>query len=96
MNAQEPKVTAVARKGIDLHNLARHDGPLANPCGAIGPSIAREVLDGNGKAEISMLDLKIAIDTQDGVKSILDNFELYDPKSQTPLIWFLISAHLKS
>lgn len=96
MSTKDFKVTAVARPGVDLHNLAKSDGPLANPCGAVGPSIARAVLAGDGQADISMLNLKIATDTQSGVEAILDNFELYDPKTNTPLFWSLVAARLKS
>jgi hypothetical protein len=96
MKAKEDKVTVVARQGIDLHILVQHDGPLAGPCGSIGPSIARVVLEGKGRAEVSMAKLKIAMDTQAGVEGILDNFELYDSRTQTPLIWSLITAYLKS
>ncbi|CAD7720403.1 hypothetical protein LMG31886_01350 [Xanthomonas hydrangeae] len=42
-----------------------------------------------------MLNLKIAIDTQSGVEAILDNFELYDPKTQKPLFWYLVAAYLE-
>ena len=95
MNKKEANVIAKARKGIDLESLARHNGPLAVPCGTVGPSIARAVLAGNGQAEISMSSLRIAIDTQEGVESILDNFELYEPKNKRPLLWTLVTAYLK-
>ncbi|MDL5364161.1 hypothetical protein QSH18_00915 [Xanthomonas sp. NCPPB 2654] len=95
MITKDFKVTALARLGVDLHNLAKSDGPLAKPCGTVGPSIARKVLAGDGQAEISILDLKIATDTQSGVEAILDNFELYDPKTKTPLFGSLIAARLK-
>ena len=94
MNTKEPEVTVIARTGVDLIDLARYDGPLAVPCGTVGPSIARAVLEGNGKAKVSMLNLKIAIDTQYGVESILDNFELYDSKNGKPLLWSLVAARL--
>lgn len=95
MSMKEAKVTIRARPGVDLHNLAKFDGPLGAPCGTVGPSIAREVLAGEGQAEFSMLNLKIAIDTQGGVEAVLDNFELYDPKTKAPLFWSLVTAYLK-
>ncbi|MCQ8130424.1 hypothetical protein [Methylomonas rivi] len=94
MNTKEFEVIVIARKGIDLVNLARHDGPLAIPCGTVGPSVAKAVLEGKGKAKVSMLNLKIAIDTQYGVESILDNFELYDSTTRKPLLWSLVAARL--
>ena len=96
MATKEIKVIVVARQGADLANLSRHDGPLARPCETIGPSIAKAVLSGQGKAEISLLNLKIAMDTQSGVEAIMDNFELYDPKSKAPLLQFLIAKYLKN
>ncbi|MCC8468620.1 hypothetical protein [Xanthomonas phaseoli] len=95
MREKEARVTVVARPGVDLHDLAKAYGPLGIPCGTVGPSIARDVLAGDGQAEISMLNLKIAIDTQSGVEAILDNFELYDPKTQKPLFWYLVAAYLE-
>lgn len=95
MNTKNITVTIVARRGTDLHNLAKHDGPLLVPCGTVGVYIARAVLAGGGKAEIEMSYLKIATDTQDGVEGIFDNFELYDTKTKYPLFWTLVSARLK-
>jgi hypothetical protein len=95
MTEKELKVIVVARQGADLADLSRHDGPLAAPCGTIGPSVAKAVLSGQGKAEISLLNLKIAMDTQSGVEAIMDNFELYDRKTRAPLLHLLIAQHLK-
>lgn len=96
MNTKEVKVAVVVREGVDLNNLARHDGPLAHPCGTLGPYIAKAVLHGNGKAEISLLNIQAAIDTQEGVESILDNFQLYDTATKHPLVWSLVAAYLKN
>ena len=95
MDTKEITVTAVARPGADLRNLAEHDGPLLVPCGTVGSSIARAVLSGGGQAEISLLNLKIATQTQDGVEGIFDNFQLYDTETRAPLFWSLVSARLK-
>ena len=54
MKIKEPEVTVIARMGTDLNDLARHGGPLAVPCGTVGPSIARAVQEGHGKANVSM------------------------------------------
>ncbi len=89
------EVIILARPGIDLTDLSRNDGPLKVPCGNIGPSIAKAVLAGNGQAKVSLLDIKLAIDTQYGVESIMDNFELYDSKTKKPLLDFLVAAYLK-
>lgn len=94
MSINGPEVTVIARIGVNLSDLARCDGPLAVPCGTIGPSIAREVLKGKGQARVPMLRLKMAIDTQCGVESILDNFELYDHNNGQPLLLSLVTAYL--
>lgn len=96
MAAKELRVIVVARQGADLSRLSRSDGPLAVPCGVIGASIAKAVMSGEGKAEIPLLDLKIAMDTQSGVEAIMDNFELYDSKTKAPLLHLLITQYLKS
>jgi hypothetical protein len=96
MKIEEPVVIVIARPDVNLSNLAEYEGPLAVPCGIVGPSIAREVLEGEGRAQISISKLKIAIDTQDGVESILDNFELRDPKSGKPFLWSLVTEYLKN
>lgn len=96
MNAKGSEVIVVARFKSDLANLAKKTGLLADPCGTAGPSIARKVLEGNGKATVSMNLLKLATETQLGVEVILDNFELYDAKTKAPLLSWLISNYLKS
>lgn len=89
-------VIVVARDKENLLILSEPSGPLAVPCGTAGPSIAKQVLEGNGKANIPMEILKLAIDTQYGLESIHANFELYDPKTQKPLLWSLINQRLNA
>ncbi|MDD2468466.1 MAG: hypothetical protein PHI97_31175 [Desulfobulbus sp.] len=94
MNIKEETVIIVARTGVDLDKLSASTGPMSAPCGPIGPSIARAVKEGGGKANFSLLNLKIAMDSQSGVEMIFDNFELIDSKSLTPLVFSLIAEHL--
>ncbi len=91
----EPTVLVIARNKENLPRLAESDGPLMVPCGSAGAVIAGEVLKGNGQAKIKMGILKMAIDNQQGTEIILDNFELYDENSGHPLLWSLLSQHLK-
>ena len=95
MKSKELEVLVVARRSNDLNELAGSNSPLESPCGASGPSIARKVLEGGGRANISIEDLKSAFDNQLGVQSIFDNFELYDSKTKRPLIFSLIVELLK-
>ncbi len=95
MKANALKVTVKARQGTDLKKLSRFDGPLSNPCGLIGPNIANSVLSGNGKSEVLLNDLRLAMDTQSGVEAIMDNFALYDSKTGKSLLLFLIAKYVE-
>lgn len=95
MSNEGLEVIVIAKLESDLPNLAESTGPLAVPCGTSGPSIAKKVLEGNGQTTISIKILQSAFETQSGVDGILDNFELYDAKTKRPLIFSLISNHLK-
>lgn len=95
MSLKEATVTISPRLGVDLDNLTDSDGPLSVPCGSAGTSIARKVKEGNGKANIQLSLLKIAMDNQDGVEAILDNFELTDSKTLKPMLFILIDSYLK-
>lgn len=77
-------VQVEARRNADLQNL-----PTVH--GVIVKNIAKKVLDGNGIALVPIEDIQLAIDTQDGVNTILDNFDLTDPDTQYPLLWVLIN-----
>lgn len=94
MSLKEATVIASARLGVDLDNLTKSNGPLSSPCGSAGPSIANSVKEGNGKANVKLSFLKIAMETQDGVAAILDNFELTDSKTKKPMISVLIGDYL--
>jgi hypothetical protein len=78
-------VRVMARDGIDLSPLSESMGPISAACGTAGPSIARQVLAGNGKAEIPLSLILLATDTQSGVEAIFDNFQLSDPQTAAPL-----------
>ena len=95
MSLKEATVIVSARLGVDLDNLTESNSPLASRCGTIGPSIARKVREGSGTANIQLSHLKVAMDTQDGVEAILDNFELTDSKTLKPMLFVLIDRYLK-
>lgn len=83
-------VLVVARHGIDLVKLSSSESTMSIPCGAIGRMIAAKVLDGGGKAMVRARDIKMAIDTTDGVNAIHDNFNLLDERTQEPLLYLLL------
>jgi hypothetical protein len=83
-------VLVMARSGADLDKLSSSDSPMKLPCENVGRLIAQAVLDGNGKALIPMHHIRIAIDTNDGVHAILDNFDLTDPHTKSPLLFALL------
>lgn len=87
---KERMVHVMARQGADLVRLSSCDSPMMGPCGTVGTGIAKKVLEGNRQALISVSDIRMAIDTMDGVNVLLDNFDLTDPNSQSPLIYALL------
>jgi len=89
MSLKEREVLVVARNIENLDKLSSRDGPLV-VFGTIATSIARKVKEGNGTAIIPSKDLKIILDTQDAVNAIFDNFDLYDAKTNSPLIHELL------
>lgn len=82
-------ILVVAREGSDLDELSE----VLVVFGTIATSMVKRVKEGNGKAKISSADLKIILDTQDVVNVIFDNFELYDLKTNSPLIWELLKIN---
>ncbi|HAD04173.1 MAG: hypothetical protein A2X84_08670 [Desulfuromonadaceae bacterium GWC2_58_13] len=80
-------VHVMVRPGVDLSKLCSSDSPM---CGSIGRLIAKAVLDGNGQALVRLKDIRMAIDTTDGVNALLDNFDLTDPLTQSPLLFALL------
>lgn len=64
-------VIIVAKPRVDLGKLSDPTGPMFAPCGAIGPSITLAVKEGNGKANFSLLNLKIVMDIQSEVEIFL-------------------------
>ncbi len=81
----------IARQGVDLKFLAGSDSPLKVSSGAMGRIIAEKVLNGNGKAEVDLKDLKLAMDCQDGAEAFLDSFYLMEKRTHKPLLFALIS-----
>jgi hypothetical protein len=69
-------------------------GPISGACGSAGPSIARQVLSGNGSAKIPIYLILLATDTQDGVEAIFDNFILQEPVTLSPLFTALARESL--
>lgn len=92
MKNPDRKVLVVAREGVDLVKLSGSESPLSVPCGIIGRMISRQVLDGGGKALIRAGDIKMAIDTTDGVNAIHDNFNLLDERTHEPLLHALLKS----
>ncbi|MFN9474661.1 hypothetical protein [Acidovorax sp.] len=90
MNISDRMVLVVARESADLPRLAGSESPMKNPCGSIGRMIAAEVLEGGGSAQIPVRDIKLAIDNIDGVRAVLDSFDLFDSASREPLLSFLL------
>lgn len=86
-------VLVEAREGADLVNLSSSGSPMIVPCGVVGKMIAMKVLEGGGKALIRASDIKISVDTADGVNAILDNFDLFDERTQEPLLHFLLKNY---
>lgn len=83
-------VVVVARRPARLALLASNPSPLENACGAIGRIIAEKVHLGGGKALLPVDQIMPAIDTTDGVHAILDNFDLIDERTQSPLLHALM------
>lgn len=86
----EDMVHVKARPHADLVKLSGDNSPMELPCGGVGPQIAKKVLNGNGQALIPIHQIRMAIDTDDGVNAIFDKFVLTDPHSQYPLPFVLI------
>ena len=83
-----------ARESANLEELAKRDSPIKIPCGNAGPLIARQIIEGGGRAEVSLGLVRTATDTQDGVEAIFDNFILEDKKTRKPLIHMLLCSDL--
>ncbi|ABX35736.1 hypothetical protein Daci_3098 [Delftia acidovorans SPH-1] len=95
MAAEETTVTLIVRPGIDLQRSEGLKTMLKTVCGSVSGMIFTAVMDGNGKADIRISYLKMAMDTQDGVEAIMDHFEILDTQSQRPFIWVLLSEFIK-
>ncbi|WP_153043164.1 hypothetical protein [Xanthomonas nasturtii] len=92
MKNTTPMVLVVARKNAILEILSGPGSPLKGPCGASGKIIAREVLDGGGRALVEVSKIRMAIDTIDGVNAIFDNFDLVDKDSGMPIVHKLMKG----
>ena len=85
-------ILASARESANLEELAKHGSPILGACGTAGPSIARQIIEGGGRAEIPLNLVRMATDTQDGIEAIFDNFILEEKDSGKPLVHSLISS----
>ena len=83
-------VLVLARSGADLNKLSSSESPMELACGSVGRHIAQAVLDGNGQAVVPISHIRMAIDTTDGVNAVLDNFDLIDLPTRSPLLFALI------
>lgn len=83
-------VHVMVRPGADLVKLSSSNSPMIVPCGSIGRLIAEKVLAGNGQALVPRSHIRVAIDTTDGVNALLDNFDLTDPDTKSPLLFALL------
>lgn len=83
-------VIVMPRPHANLELLSRSDGPLSVPCGTIGTSLARRVLEGKGRVVIPASDLRPAFDTQDGVNAMFDNFDFTVERTLHPLLFELL------
>lgn len=95
MKSKEKLVRVRARDSVDskkLEDLAKAGSSISISCGTAGPSIARQIIKGNGSAEVSLHLVQMAIDTQDGVEAIFDHFILEESKSRAPLGHWLIRS----
>lgn len=86
-------VIVTARPNADLDILMGYGSPLSVPCGTMGTSIARRVLEGKGQAVISAQDLLPTFDTSDGVNVMLDNFDFTVKSTLRPLLFELLRLH---
>lgn len=92
MPAKDRDVLVVARTHANLDELSNPRGPLLNFSSA-ATSMAKKVKEGNGRAVIPSSHLRMILDIQAAVNAIFDNFELYDAKTQSPLIWELLKQN---
>jgi hypothetical protein len=90
MKKLDRMVLVVARDGADLVKLSSSGSPMSVPCGLMGPIIATKVRDAGGQALISVGDIRVAIDTTDGLNAVLDNFDLLDERTRGPLLHLLM------
>jgi len=82
-------ILVVARSGVDIQAFSNSER-VRVACGTIGGIIARKVLEGGGEAMIARSDVRMAIDNTDGANIILDNFDLIDARTRTPLLFELL------
>jgi hypothetical protein len=94
MKTSQILVRVTARVGVNLKELAGDMSPISVACGSAGPSIARQIISGDGMADVPLSLIQLATDTQDGVEAIFDNFALSDPRTAKPLFNLLIKAYL--
>lgn len=72
--------------------LASPNGPLFEH-GTIATGMVKKIINGGGKAEISMAALKTIADNEEGVHALFDNFIFTDPQTGKPLIRHLLDFY---
>ena len=94
MKSKNKLVRVTAREGADLEELSGSMSSISGACGTAGPSIARQIIEGGGVAEVSFTLIRLATDTQSGVEAIFDNFVLSDSRTHSPLVHSLLIEHM--
>jgi len=90
MKIKNNVVIVTARDGVDLEELSGAMSSISVACGTAGPSIARQIIEGGGVAEVSLSLIRVATDTQSGVEAIFDNFVLSNSRGGRPLVYSLL------
>ena len=85
-------VIVTARPEANLQLLMQHNGPLAGPCGTVGSSLARRILEGTGRVVVEASYLAPAMDTTYGVREMFDNFDFDVEGKSAPLIYQLLKS----
>lgn len=89
-------VIVTARDGVDIEELAQSMNSIESACGTVGSSIARQIIEGNGKAVVKLSLIRSATDTQSGVEAIFDNFILTELRGGLPVVHMLMNDRLQS
>ena len=89
-------VRVILRSGIDILSLLDENNyQFVSHCGRYFSIIANKVKENNGAANIEIHLIRSAVDTQEGVHAIMDNFDLEDPQTKKPLLFDLLGEREK-